>query len=269
MRQLFEEALKYQFQAAGIVVQVFGDKEALGTAAAEFVAHRLHQAVVERGKANIILATGASQYEFLDALRCVAGVDWARVTAFHLDEYLGLSARHPASFRRFLRERIFDHLAFGTVHFLAGDAKDPVQECHRYASLLEHAIIDVACIGIGENGHLAFNDPPADFGTSSLVHLVTLNEACRRQQVNEGHFPAVENVPGKALSLSIPAILSARTISCVVPDRRKAEAVRCALEGPISPNCPASALRGHRACRLYLDLDSAALLSASTTGLAS
>jgi glucosamine-6-phosphate deaminase len=256
----------YQFKVAGIVVQVFGDKEALGAAAAEFVADRLREAIAERGKANVILATGASQYEFLDALRCLAGVDWAKVTAFHLDEYLGLSARHPASFRRFLRQRIFDHLAFGAVHLLAGDAPDPVQECRRYASLFGSRVIDVACIGIGENSHLAFNDPPADFEAPSLVHVVTLDEACRRQQVNEGHFATIADVPEKALSLSIPAILSARTISCVVPDKRKAEAVRCTLEGPISPDCPASALRRHEACRLYLDYGSASLLSSATIG---
>ncbi len=141
---------------------------------------------------------------------------------------------------------------------------NPVQECRRYASLLAERILDVACIGIGENGHLAFNDPPADFNTPELVHIVTLDEACRRQQVGEGHFAAIEDVPKHALSLSIPAILSARTISCVVPDRRKAEAVRCALEGPLSPDCPASALRQHPDCHLYLDLDSASLLSSVT-----
>jgi len=256
----------HQFTVESVVVQVFDDKEALGAAAADFVAGRLRQAIAERGEATVILATGASQYEFLAALRKVRGVDWTRVAAFHLDEYLGLPAGHPASFRRYLRERLFDHLPFGAVHLLAGDTPDPEAECRRYAGLLAGRTIDVACIGIGENGHLAFNDPPADFSTPNLVHVVTLDEACRRQQVGEGHFAALEDVPQRALSLSVPAILAAGTVSCVVPDRRKAKAVRCALEGPVSPNCPASALRQHAACHLYLDVHSAALLSLATVG---
>ncbi len=158
-------------------------------------------------------------------------------------------------------------LPFGAVHLLDGDTPDPEQECRRYASLLAGRTIDVACIGIGENGHLAFNDPPADFDTPNLVHVVTLDEACRRQQVGEGHFATIQDVPQQALSLSIPAILSARAISCVVPDQRKAQAVCCALEGPLSPDCPASALRLHQNCRLYLDFDSASALAPATTGL--
>ena len=262
---MYGRALEHRFKVEGVDVYVFSDGGALGAAAAEFVAQRLRQAITRQGEANLILATGASQYEFLDALRQVEGVNWANVTAFHLDEYLGISAQHPASFRRYLRERVFDHLPFGAVHLLDGDAADPEQECRRYASLLAGRTIDVACIGIGENGHLAFNDPPADLDTPNLVHIVRLDEECRLQQVGEGHFATIHDVPQRALSLSIPAILSAHTISCVVPDQRKAEAVRCALEGPISPDCPASALRRHQNCRLYLDADSASLLSDSTT----
>ena len=261
-----EDSPVHQFTVENIVVQVFDDKEALGRAAADFVATRLRQALTERGEATVILATGVSQFEFLAALRQAPGVAWTRVTAFHLDEYLGLPAGHPASFRRYLRERLFDHLPFGAVHLLAGDTPDPEAECGRYAALLAGQTIDVACVGIGENGHLAFNDPPADFSTPNLVHVVTLDEACRRQQVGEGHFAALEEVPPRALSLSVPAILAARTISCIAPDRRKAEAVRRALEGPVSPDCPASALRQHDACRLYLDVHSAALLSPATVG---
>jgi glucosamine-6-phosphate deaminase len=190
----------------------------------------------------------------------VQGVDWGRVVAFLLDEYLGLPADHPASFRRYLRERVFQHLEFGEVHLLQGDAPDAEAECRRYAGLLAEAPIDLACIGIGENGHLAFNDPPADFEAPGLVHIVDLDEACRRQQVGEGHFASVDGVPPRALSLTVPAILSARIIYCVVPDRRKAEAVRCSLQGPISPSCPGSALRRHQNCRMFLDLDSASLL---------
>lgn len=252
---------KRQFKVTEVEVQVFEDKAALGEASAQFVSGHLRNAVAERGEARLVLATGASQYEFLDALRRDDTVDWTRVTAFHLDEYLGMSDQHPASFRRYLRERIFDHLPFGAIHLLNGDTADPAEECRRYGALLAAAPIDVACIGIGENGHLAFNDPPADFESPNLVNVVNLDEACRRQQVGEGHFATLEEVPQQALSLSIPAILAARVISCVVPDLRKAEAVQCALEGPISPQCPASALRKHANCRLYLDFDSASRLS--------
>lgn len=255
------ERPEFHFTGAGLDVWVFADKTAIGGAAADFVAGRLRTAIAARREANAIFATGASQVEFLAALRVTAGVDWSKVAAFHLDEYLDLPATHPASFRRYLKERLFAHLPFGETHLLEGDAPDPAEECRRYASLLAGRTLDIACIGIGENGHLAFNDPPADFNLTEAVHVVTLDEACRRQQVGEGHFATLDDVPRQALSMSIPAILSARTISCVVPDRRKAEAVRCALEGPLSPNCPASALRLHRDCRLYLDLDAASTLT--------
>jgi glucosamine-6-phosphate deaminase len=262
-------AAKQQFKLGGIDGHIFADKSRIGAVAAESVAGSLRRAVARSGEANLIFATGASQYEFLDALRQVQEIDWARITAFHLDEYLGLSGQHPASFRRFLQERLFNYLPFGTIHLLQGDVSNPLEECRRYASLLVERSIDVACIGIGENGHLAFNDPPADFNTPNLVQVVTLAESCRRQQVGEGHFATIEDVPRQALSLSIPAILSARKISCVVPDQRKAEAVRCAMEGPVSPDCPASALRQHQNCHLYLDSDSASLLSAATTSRSS
>lgn len=250
----------------GIDVQVFGDKDALGVAAARFVTARLSAALAARGHAAIIFATGASQYEYLAALRQMEGIAWSRVTAFHLDEYLGLPEQHPASFRRYLRERLFDHLPFGAVHLLDGNAADPRQECDRYGALLDAQPIDMACIGIGENAHLAFNDPPADFHAPHAVNVVALDDACRRQQVGEGHFATLDDVPRQALSLSIPAILAASTISCIAPDQRKAEAVRCALEGALSPRCPASALQQHPDCHLYLDAASAALLAATGSG---
>lgn len=256
-----KEGLVREFSVDGVYVRIFENKVVLGKAAAMMVADRIRRAVAERGEANVIFATGASQYEFLAELRRIEEVPWPAVTAFHLDEYLGMSEQHPASFRRYLRERLFNHLPFGAIHLLQGDAPDPEEECKRYASLLKDRIIDVACIGIGENGHLAFNDPPADFDTPHLVHIVNLDETCRRQQVGEGHFAKLEDVPQRALSLSIPAILRARTISCVVPDLRKAQAVRCTLEGPISPQCPASALRKHTEVYLYLDTEAASLLS--------
>ena len=249
-----------QFRAGSLEIQVHLSKQALGQAAAASVAGRVQEALRQRGAARVIFATGASQYEFLAALLTHTTIDWSKVTAFHLDEYLGLPDTHPASFRKYLRERLFDHLPFGAIHLLDGTASDAGAECARYAALLAAAPIDLACIGIGENAHLAFNDPPADFETSELVHVVTLDEACRRQQVGEGHFATMDDVPGQALSLSIPAILQAATISCVVPDRRKADAVRCALRGPLTPDCPASALRTHPDTHLFLDVDSASLL---------
>ena len=252
-----------QFRVDTIDVRVFPDAGSLAVAAAAFVAGRVRDALAACGQANVIFATGASQVAFLAALVRLEGPDWQRVTAFHLDEYLGMSADHPASFRRYLRERLFDRLPFGAVHLLAGDAPDPGAECARYEALLRDRQIDLACVGIGENGHLAFNDPPADFATRELVRVVTLDEACRRQQVGEGHFPTLADVPTQALSLSIPAILAARIISGVVPDARKAAAVRRALEEDVSPWCPASALRRHGDCTLFLDTQSASALTAA------
>lgn len=250
-----------QFFVDDVNVQVYDDKQSLGQAAAAFVATELNTAIGERGAANLVLATGASQYEFLAALLDRTDVDWTRVTAFHLDEYLGIPADHPASFRHYLQERFFRHVELQAVHLLQGDAVDIHAELARYSALLRAHPTDVACIGIGENGHLAFNDPPADFETDAPVLLVNLDDACRMQQVGEGHFPDLDAVPPQALSMSIPAILSARAISCVAPDTRKAAAVQCALEGPITPLCPASALRLHHHCRLFLDTASALQLS--------
>lgn len=249
-----------RFQAGTIQVEIFDNKMALGAAAAIRVAGHIERAIATRGEARVIFATGASQYEFLEALRALDTVDWPKVTAFHLDEYLGMSIEHPASFRRYLNERLFDQVPVGAVHLLNGDTVDSIAECMRYSALLREKPIDIACIGIGENGHLAFNDPPADFETDKLVHVVNLDMACRQQQVGEGHFEALEAVPTQALSLSIPAILAAEMISCVAPDLRKAAAIQCALEGPLDPNCPASALRKHQQCHLLLDVHSASRL---------
>lgn len=247
------------FSVGPVAVEIYPDSARLGQAAAAFVAAQIRRVLSQREQANVIFATGASQYDFLAAL-LPEDVDWPRVNAFHLDEYLGLPADHPASFRRYLQERLFQHLPFRSVHLLDGNAANPVVEAARYSGLLAAHPADVACIGIGENGHLAFNDPPADFETEALVHVVDLDEACRQQQVGEGHFATVADVPAQALSLSIPAILAASVISCAVPDARKAPAVQCTLEGPISPDCPASALRGHDNCRLFLDEASASRL---------
>lgn len=251
------------FTVDSATVEIYPDKATLSQAAADFVAERTRAAIAERGNARVIFATGASQYDFLDALCAAHAIDWNRVTAFHLDEYVGISADHPASFRRYLQERLFSRLPFAAVHLLSGDAPDPAAECRRYAALLAAGPIHIACVGIGENGHLAFNDPPADFHTTAAVHIVNLDEACRRQQVGEGHFPSLAAVPPQALSMTIPAILAADAIACIAPESRKAEAVRCTLTRPIDPACPASALRNHPRCRLYLDSASASLLKDS------
>lgn len=250
-----------QFTIDKMNVQVFSDKQQVGIASAKFVADQLRHVIAEKGEANLVVATGNSQHEFLLALRQIDYVDWKKITVFHLDEYIGLPAVHPASFRGYLQEWLFDHISFGEVHLLDGDGNDPESECIRYSKLLEGREIDVACIGIGENGHLAFNDPPADFNTDAIIDIVTLDKACRQQQVGEGHFASFLDVPTQALSMSIPVILSANVISCVVPDQRKADAVKCASEEPITPMCPASILRTHSDCQLFLDTNSASKLS--------
>jgi glucosamine-6-phosphate deaminase len=244
-------------------VHVHSDGKALGQAAAENVAAALTAAIEAHGRAAAIFATGASQFDFLAALRARDDVDWKRVIAFHLDEYVGMQPDHPASFRRYLREHIFEAVQPAEVHYLTGEAPDAEAECERYARLLaEKGPVDVACIGIGENGHIAFNDPHvADFDDPRAVKVVDLDEPCRRQQFGEGWFASLDEVPRLAFTLTIPTIMAARAISCVVPDKRKAEAARNAVEGPIETACPASVLRRHPSCILYLDAESASLLS--------
>jgi glucosamine-6-phosphate deaminase len=223
----------------------------------------LRQLLISQGHAAAILASAASQVKFLDALARLPGLDWSRITLFHMDEYLGISSEHPASFRRFMRERVENRIRPHRFHYLEGDTLEPVNECERYASLLRAQPIDLCVLGIGENGHIAFNDPPvADFQDPLWVKLVKLDEPCRRQQVGEGAFPNFEAVPQYAFSLTIPALCSARKLLCVVPEKRKAEAVKAALQGPISTVCPASILRQQPHATLFLDADSASLLTA-------
>lgn len=241
-------------------IEVFGTKAELGRAAAERAAAALRSAITGQGRARAIAATGASQFEFLDALTATDGVDWSRVEFFHLDEYVGLPEAHPASFRRYLKERIVARVHPGAFHFIKGEAADPAAECRRVGALLSRAPVDVAFVGIGENGHLAFNDPPADFETEEPYLVVRLDEACRRQQLGEGWFTRLEDVPATAISMSVRQILKSREILCVVPDRRKAEAVRACLEGEVSPLRPASILRRHPRTTLFLDRESASLL---------
>jgi glucosamine-6-phosphate deaminase len=240
-------------------IRVFETKQELGKAAAERAAAAIGEAIARAGEARVVAATGASQFEFLDALTSRPGVDWGRVEMFHLDEYVGLPATHPASFRLYLHRRIVEKVRPRIFHFLAGDAEDPAEECRRAGTILARAPVDLAFVGIGENGHLAFNDPPADFETEEPYLVVDLDEACRRQQLGEGWFPTLHDVPRRAISMSIRQILKAREILCIVPDARKARAVRDCLEGEVSPLHPSSILQSHPRTTVYLDRDSAAL----------
>ncbi|PYQ46719.1 MAG: glucosamine-6-phosphate deaminase [Acidobacteria bacterium] len=242
-------------------IEVLPTKTEMAAAAADRAAAALRAAVEARGRAHVVAATGASQFEFLDALVHRPGVDWARTVFFHLDEYVGLPATHPASFRRYLRERIVERVHPGTFHFIDGDAPDTQAEVARVSALIRAHPIDVAFVGIGENGHLAFNDPPADFDTEEPYLAVALDEACRRQQLGEGWFPRLEDVPARAISMSIRQILKTSEILCVVPDARKAQAVHDCLEGPVTPQHPASILQRHPRTTIYLDELAAALLT--------
>jgi glucosamine-6-phosphate deaminase len=234
----------------------------MGEAAAEAGANAIREAIAGRGSATIIVATGASQFSMFDRLVAL-DVDWTKVTAFHLDEYVGIDENHPASFRRYLRERFAERLPRPIAHFeyVRGDASDPQAECARLSALIGARTVDVAFVGIGENGHLAFNDPPADFETTVPYLVVELDEACRRQQMGEGWFPTFEDVPERAISMSCREIMRARRIICTVPDERKSAAVACAAEGPVSPDCPASILQEHADCTLFLDEAAASKLS--------
>ena len=237
----------------------------MSRAAARRAAQSLRAAIGERGGARIIAATGASQFEFLDALTQAPGIDWKRVEMFHLDEYVGLPATHPASFRRYLLERLVNRTGLTRYHFLDADV-DADDVAERVGRELARAPVDVAFVGIGENGHLAFNDPPADFETERPYLIVALDDMCRRQQVGEGWFASIADVPARAVSMSVRQILKSREIICVVPDARKAEAVRACFDGEVSPMAPASILRTHENTSVYLDRDSAALLPPSTRG---
>jgi glucosamine-6-phosphate deaminase len=241
-------------------IRVLDSGEALGAVAASRAAAALRETLTARGGARMMVATGASQFAFLAALAREEGVDWSRVTMFHLDEYVGLDELHPASFRRYLRERVQAPLRPGRFEFVNGNAADPEAECRRLEGLVREAPIDLACVGIGENGHLAFNDPPADFTTPRAYLVVDLDAACRRQQVGEGWFTSADEVPTRAISMSIPQILASREILCIAPDARKAQAVHQCVDLPVSPLHPASALQDHPRTTLFLDRASAALL---------
>ena len=244
-------------------VNVSSDKLAMAKAAAAYASEKIIEAIRKRGCANIIVATGASQFDFLKELISNPGIDWTKVTGFHLDEYVGMSSSHIASFRGYLRERFVNAVPkpLAIFHEVNGEYPDAAAECRRLGKLIAAAPIDVACVGIGENAHLAFNDPPADFDTEEAYLVVKLDEACRRQQVGEGWFKSLEEVPKQAITMSIRQILKSARIVCTVPDARKAEAVRGTVEGPVTNTCPASILQKHADCTIFLDAAAASKLS--------
>src|SRR5262249_46357878 len=250
------------------MIKCFNDKREMAKVAADHAASILRETIQKHGHSRLIAATGAAQFAFLEARRALPGINWKNVEMFHLDEYMGLPASHPASFCRFLQERLIQKAGIVHHHLLNGE-EDPAEVIRRTGKALLSAPIDVAFVGIGENGHLAFNDPPADFETEEPYLVVTLDEACRRQQLGEGWFATLEDVPRRAISMSVRQILKTRQIVCIVPDARKAKAVNGCFDGEISPLAPASILRTHPNTTIYLDKESAALLRPATLASAS
>jgi glucosamine-6-phosphate deaminase len=254
-----------EHQVERLRVLVHPDPAALARAAADQAVAALREAVAARGVAHAMLATGNSQLLFVADLVSTPDIPWPDVVVFHMDEYVGVGEDHPASFRRWIRERVAERVPARAVHYIDGTA-DPEAECERYATLLCDHPLDVCCLGIGENGHLAFNDPPvADFSDPRVVKVVELDTACRTQQVGEGHFPSIDVVPTHAMTVTVPALLGARQVIAVVPEARKAEAVRVALTGPVATACPASALRTAERATLHLEPDSAGNLPQTLT----
>jgi glucosamine-6-phosphate deaminase len=246
-----------------VQIKVFPDKNSLSRAAARHAADSLRSLLREKSVVRLVAATGASQFEFLDALTSLPDIDWPRLEVFHLDEYVGLPITHPASFRKYLLERLIHKTGIKKFHGLNG-VLDPQTVIQQVGCELLASSVDLAFVGIGENGHLAFNDPPADFATDEPYLVVELDEACRRQQLNEGWFASLDEVPRKAISMSVRQILRAKEIIAVVPDARKAPAVRACLEGEIHPAAPASILRKHPNTSIYLDKASSAFLDHQT-----
>lgn len=249
------------FVANSLTVKIFPNQESLAEAAAAETGTYLNHLLNTQPTARLILATGNSQILFLSRLIESKAVDWDRIELFHMDEYLGLPASHSASFQHYMKERVETKAKPKAFHYLTGDALLPLDECNRYERLLAQAPIDLCCLGVGENGHLAFNDPPvADFEDPRPVKIVKLDDACKQQQVGEGHFPSLDAVPNYAFTLTIPTLCAAKKIVCLAPEQRKSKAIRTALQEPISTTCPASVLRYHSRATLFLDTDSASLL---------
>jgi len=242
-----------------MTINVFSSKAAMAQAAAEAAAATIREAISKRGQARIIAATGASQFDFLEALTQVPGIEWDKVEMFHLDEYVGISDQAPASFCKYLRERLIDKVGIQKYHLLDG-TQDPSTVIAHVTAEIRKAPIDIAFVGVGENGHLAFNDPPADFDTDEAYIVVNLVEDCRRQQMGEGWFSTLADVPKQAISMTMRQMMKANQILCVAPDARKAKAVKACFDGEVSPMVPASLLQRHPNAAIYLDKDSAALL---------
>jgi len=235
-------------------IKILETKNEMGKAAAEKAARILTDIIKEKGEATFIVATGASQFEFLENLTSISSIDWSKTTMFHLDEYVSIPETHPASFRKYLKERLVNKVNPGSVNLIKGDAENPELECERLDKIIKQKKIDVAFVGIGENGHLAFNDPPADFDTEKAYLVVELDDACRKQQLGEGWFKIFDEVPKRAISMSIKQIMKSKNIICTVPDSRKAQAVKDCFEGQdISAKHPSSILKNHKNCFVFLD----------------
>jgi glucosamine-6-phosphate deaminase len=243
-----------------MIFKIYEDKPSLGKAAASQAAAAIRRAIAQRGRARVVAASAASQFEFLAALIAEPGIDWKKIELFHLDEYIGLPMTHPASFCKFLNDRLISKTGITHTHLLDGE-KDPSAVISDVSQAISAAPIDVAFLGIGENGHIAFNDPPADFDTEAPYIVVQLDEPCRRQQVGEGWFPDLARVPTRAISMSVRQALKAKEILAIVPDARKAAAIAACFNGPITPLAPSSILRTHSNATIYLDHNSAARLS--------
>ena len=254
--------MKNRFTKDALSVYICNGRTELGHLSAKAVYDKINELSKTKEEINLLFAAAPSQNEFLKALTAYEDIPWQLINAFHMDEYIGLDYNAPQRFGNFLKERIFGSVPFKSVNYIEGNSKEPEQECQRYGELLKKYPLDIACTGIGENGHLAFNDPHvANFNDNKLVKIVTLDERSRNQQVNDGCFSRISLVPKNALTLTIPAIVAANYIVCMVPGPTKAEAVRNMLYGEISEECPASVLRLHRAANLYIDQDSTKLLN--------
>jgi len=258
---MVQDGLEKNFRAGELNVYVYESRPKMGQAAASVIAAEIRRAIQERGKAVLILASAPSQNEFLASLAAAADIDWPRVTVFHLDEYLGMDDRAPQSFRKFLLDRLVNKVPLGEFHGLRGEAPDGKAEAKRYADLLAGNPPDFAILGIGENGHLAFIDPPfCDFNDPEPVKVVQLDEVCRNQQVNDGAFASIEEVPRDALSLTIPTLMASPKLFAIAPGPAKRQAIKNTVEGPISTSCPASILRTHPDAHLFVDVVSAEYL---------
>jgi len=258
---MVQDGLKQNFRADQLNVYVYESRPQMGQAAAAVIAAEIRRAIEERGRAVVILASAPSQNEFLASLAETADIDWSRVTAFHLDEYLGMDAQAPQSFRKFLIDRLVNKVQLGQFHGLGGEAPDGPAEAKRYAKLLEENSPDFAVLGIGENGHLAFIDPPfCDFNDPEAVKVVELDEVCRNQQVNDGAFAIIDDVPQHALSLTIPTLMRTPKLFAIAPGPAKRHAIKRTLEKPVSTSCPASILRTHPNAHLFIDVVAAGFL---------